>query len=97
MGINQAIFESDSVSLVNAINSGERDLSSIGVLIREARSLCYASFDAFEFTFCKRSCNSVAHSLAAFGYRAGVVCSWWKDQAPEFVCDLVAGDSAVQG
>ena len=97
MGINQAIFKSDSLSLVNAINSGERDLSSIGVLIREARSLCYASFDAFEFTFCKRSCNSVAHSLAAFGYRAGVVCSWWKDQAPELVCDLVAGDSAVHG
>ena len=55
MGLHQAIFESDSLQLVNAINSRDYDLSSIGVLLREARSL-----DAFQFNFCKRSCNTVA-------------------------------------
>lgn len=97
MGIHQVIFESDSLQLVNATNSGDHDLSSIGVMLPEARSLCFASFDAFHFHFCKRSCNSIAHNLADYGHRAGVVCTWWKDDAPSFVWDLVASDSAVRG
>lgn len=76
MGFHRVVFESDSLQLVNAINSGDHDLSSIGVLLREARSLCFASFDAFQFKHCKRSCNNVAHSLADFGFRANVACTW---------------------
>lgn len=57
MGVFRVIFESDSLNLVNALKSGDSDLSDIGVLYREARSLCVLDFDAFEFRFCRRSCN----------------------------------------
>uniref|UniRef100_A0A8R7TS40 RNase H type-1 domain-containing protein n=1 Tax=Triticum urartu TaxID=4572 RepID=A0A8R7TS40_TRIUA len=47
LGIHRVIFESDSLQLVNALKTGEYDKSSIGVLLREVRSICCASFDAF--------------------------------------------------
>lgn len=81
LGVHRVIFESDSSILVNALNSGEYDCSTIGVLLRESRSLCFANFESFAFGFCKRDCNKVAHELAAYGYRAGDVVSSWLDQA----------------
>uniref|UniRef100_A0A8R7TJI3 RNase H type-1 domain-containing protein n=1 Tax=Triticum urartu TaxID=4572 RepID=A0A8R7TJI3_TRIUA len=47
MGVHRVIFESDSLQLVKALNTSDYDKSSIGVLLREARSLYFASFDAF--------------------------------------------------
>jgi hypothetical protein len=38
LGANQEIFESDSATLVHALNSRDYDLARFGVLIREARS-----------------------------------------------------------
>jgi hypothetical protein len=37
-GSFRVIFESDSLSLVNALKSGDADLSDIGVLYREGRA-----------------------------------------------------------
>ncbi|KAI5003565.1 hypothetical protein ZWY2020_030725 [Hordeum vulgare] len=93
MGVHRVLFESDSLQLVNGLISGDYDLSNIGVLLREARSLCHAPFDAFEFRFVNRECNRVAHELADFGYKTGVPCTWWKDYAPGYVLDLVASES----
>jgi hypothetical protein len=40
-----------SYNLVNVLKSGESDMADIGVLYREARSLCMLSFDGFSLTF----------------------------------------------
>jgi ribonuclease HI len=49
LGTFRVIFESDSLNLVNALKSGDHDMAAIGVLYREARSLCTLAFDSFEF------------------------------------------------
>jgi ribonuclease HI len=95
MGFFRVIFESDSLNLVNALNSGDADLSDIGVLYREARSLCVLAFDAFEFRFCRRSCNKAAHAIAQHGKTLGVQNLIWLEDAPAFVSVLVASDLAT--
>jgi ribonuclease HI len=67
LGVYQVVFESDSSTLVAAIKNGSHDLADTGVLMREARSLSILHFDSADFVFCRRDCNSVAHSLAKFG------------------------------
>jgi ribonuclease HI len=95
LGSFRVIFESDSLSLVNALKTGDADLSDIGVLFREARSLCVLAFDAFEFRFCRRSCNKVAHAIAQHGKTLGVQNLLWLDDEPDFVIGLVASDLAT--
>jgi ribonuclease HI len=95
MGFFRVIFESDSLNLVNALKSGDADLSDIGVLYREARSLCVLAFDAFDFRFCRRSCNKTAHAIAQHGRDVGVQNLLWLEDAPAFVSVLVASDLAM--
>ena len=49
LGLHRVVFESDSIILVNAVNSASHELSEIGVLLREIRSLCIGSFESFIF------------------------------------------------
>jgi hypothetical protein len=72
------------------------DLSVIGVLLNEIRSICIGSFESFTFHFIPRECNRVAHSLSQFGLRADTTCVGWEGDAPNFVSSLVASDLAVQ-
>jgi hypothetical protein len=95
MGSFRVIFESDSLSLVNTLKSGDADLSDIGVLYREAISLCVLAFDAFDFRFCRRSCNKAAHAIAQHGRDLGVQNLLWLDDEPAFVTGLVASDLAM--
>jgi ribonuclease HI len=94
LSLNRVIFESDSKILVDALNSSSHELSEIGILLREARSLCVVSFDSFQFKHCSRVCNKIAHTLAKFGSQADEECVGWADIAPDFVSDLVASESA---
>jgi ribonuclease HI len=95
LGLNRVVSKSDSKVLVDALKSGSHELSEIGVLPREARSLCISSFDLFSFKHCHRGCNKIAHTLAKFGSQAEKECVGWADVAPDFVSDLVASKSAV--
>jgi ribonuclease HI len=95
LGLNRVVFESDSKVLVDALNSSSHELSEIGVLLREARSLCILSFDLFSFKHYRRVCNKIAHTLAKFGSQAEEEYVGWADVAPDFVSDLVASESAV--
>lgn len=95
MGIHRVTLESDSLPLVQALNSGDSDRAELGVLFQEARSRCILCFDDFEFVFCRRGCNSVAHALAQFGYDAAVPSTVWMEHMPDFVNVLVASDSAA--
>ena len=65
------------------------------MLFREAGSLCFANFDRFEFVFCCRTCNSVAHALAQFGFHAALPATVWTEHLPDFVSSLVASDVAA--
>ena len=94
LGLHRVIFESDSQVLVKALKSNSHELAEVGVLLREIRSSCIASFDSYEFSFCSRKCNNVAHSLAQFGYRDEAECNGWTDRVPSFVSVLVASDLA---
>jgi ribonuclease HI len=94
LGLHRVVFESDSKNLVQALNSESHDLSKIGVLIREARSICISYFESFEFTFVSRHCNKVAHTLAQYGYSAEDECRGWAEDAPDFVSALLASDAA---
>ena len=65
--------------------------------MREPLAFCFASFEAFDFKFHKRECNKVAHGLATFIFRVGMLCPCWKEQALNFVYDLVVDELAVRG
>jgi ribonuclease HI len=67
LGLHRVQFESDCSNLIKAIKDGNQDLSDIGVLNREARSLKLMHFDTADFLFCGHECNKVAHRLAQFG------------------------------
>jgi hypothetical protein len=95
LGAFRVTFESDSLNLVNALKTGDYDMADIGVLFREARSLCTLAFDAFDFTFCRRSCNKAAHAIAQHGKELGAMNSVWLEDAPAFVSMLVASDLAM--
>jgi hypothetical protein len=60
LGLHRVVFESDNQTLVNALKTSSFDLSDIGILLREIRSVRIASFESFEFKFSPRSCNKVA-------------------------------------
>jgi hypothetical protein len=61
--LHRVEFESDSLNLMQALNSSSNELGAIGVLLREAISNCISAFERFEFIFCPRRCNTVAHTL----------------------------------
>ncbi|KAK1628050.1 hypothetical protein QYE76_002365 [Lolium multiflorum] len=95
LGLHRVVFESDSLTLVQALNTSSHELSAIGVILREARSNCIAAFDSFDFIFCPRKCNRIAHTLAQYGLRAEDECVGWADVAPPIVSDLVASELAA--
>jgi hypothetical protein len=70
--------------LVNALQTRSCNLSEIGVLIRDRRSVCIGSFDSHEFSYCPRDCNRVAHELAQFGFCVEEGCLGWADEALVF-------------
>lgn len=94
LGAQRIILESDCITLVNALNGREHDASELGVLFREAKSLCMASFQSHEFMHCNRVCNKVAHYLAQFGMGSVDPFSVWVYDAPDFVLSLLAADLA---
>jgi ribonuclease HI len=94
MGLNRVVFESDSKNLVSALRDKKHDLSVIGVLLKEMRSLCIVSFQSFKFQFVSRKYNGVAHSLAQYGLRADGDYTDWEGETPNLVSDLVASEMA---
>ena len=50
--------------MVSPLKGRDYDAAELGVLFREARSLCHASSESYDLRYCKRDCNKVAHALA---------------------------------
>lgn len=78
--------------MITPLKGREYDAAELGVLFREARSRCHASFEFYEFMFCLRDCNKVAHALAQFAMGAATPLSVWASNAPDFVSGLVITD-----
>jgi len=95
LGIAHVALETDSSQLKDALVSSELDLSVVWGLFQELRSSASDDFISFSVTKIHRSCNSLAHELAAMGQ------SWdpgqyhhWIDPLPEFVTRLNTRDLA---
>jgi hypothetical protein len=91
-GITKIILETDSLILKQALQNDSHRLSEAGGDIYELKILLMSSFDNFVCVFVPRSCNKVAHNLAAIGglCSQGGEVHW--DCTPPDVSDLVASD-----
>jgi hypothetical protein len=91
-GISRVQIETDSQLLVHAIKSNSGDLGPCGGEIKKSMFL---NFICNKFSFCPRSCNSIADGLAAFGAKLRDVPQVvWPGHAPDFVQISVASDIA---
>ena len=92
-GMQNIILETDSTTLVNALQSNEYDLAQGGVLFREAKFLLATMFNSCSVVHVTRSCNTVAHNLARYGRGRDpdhpVI---WMYPLPDFVNDLLVRD-----
>ena len=67
MGVGKIVIETDAMVLAQALNSSTFHLAPTGGLIWEIQSLLASNFGAFEVVSVHRTCNKVAHALAALG------------------------------
>ncbi|KAK3125911.1 hypothetical protein QOZ80_7BG0611280 [Eleusine coracana subsp. coracana] len=93
-GMMRVELEVDSVNVQAALTTRSYDLSSVGMIIRDAKFLMFSEFNTVKVIFQPRSCNTVADSLARFGseLESGAV-MLWPDENPSFVNSLMAADA----
>ena len=92
-GMQHIILETDSATLVKALQSSEHDLAPGGVLFREAKFILDTMFSSWSVVFVNLSCNSVAHDLARFGRDRDPDHPFlWMHPLPDFVNDLLVRD-----
>jgi hypothetical protein len=70
------------------------DLAPKGVLFRDMRVSLHLNFICFKVVHVPRSCNSVAHFLAAHGANQSEERLLWPEHVPDFVSVIVASESA---
>lgn len=92
MGISQAIFESDTLSTVQATNEGVLG-GEMGHIIQNVRDIS-CSFSWFSFKNLKRSGNKAAHELARAARFSGVS-QVWKGISPCCVERVILEDCGI--
>jgi len=92
MGVRRIVIETIALVLAEALKSSSYRLAPTGGLIWEIQSLLASNFIAFEIVSIRRSCNKVAHALAAIGCKCphGACLRW--ENVLTFVGDLVTSD-----
>jgi ribonuclease HI len=93
-GMGSIHVETDSAVLVKALQSTDYDLAPEGVLFRDMRIFMKLNFNSYQVTHVSRTCNNVAHSLAAYGSNQEVIRLLWPDDVPDVVNVVVASESA---
>ncbi|XP_012844361.1 PREDICTED: uncharacterized protein LOC105964383 [Erythranthe guttata] len=63
-GWNSIILEGHCLQLISALQEEEQSLHSFGAFVEEIKGLGL-SFSSCKFSFVKRHCNKLAHSLAS--------------------------------
>lgn len=66
-GVGQVIIETDATAVLQAVYSDAYDLSAMATLVAELRNLLSLNFVSWRVQQRPRSCNRVAHELAALG------------------------------
>ena len=86
-------MKTNFVQLKTAVSNEDYDLSALGAIFKDIKFQLHVGFSGVSIVSCPRSCNVVAHSLAAYGAKleAGIS-EIWLGQFPDFVNDAVAGD-----
>jgi len=94
LGITRVHLETDALQVQQAVESHRWDLSMAGGLISEIKELAYLNCVEFVIKVVPRSCNRVAHELAALG----CVCSVDDDpimtHLPTCIQNIVAAECA---
>jgi hypothetical protein len=93
-GMGHILLETDSLILASALKGTEYDLAPEGVLYRDMRSFLNLNFISFDVIHVPRSCNKVAHELAALGSNQGLPRLVWPECVPDDVHVLVASEFA---
>ena len=94
-GMQRVIVETDSQTLVKALQSDVMDWAPSGVLFREAKFIMATSFTSVEILYVLRSCNFVAHGLTRVGRRRDLgYPALWMNPLPALVNDLLMRELA---
>ena len=94
-GFGRIVVETDSLVLKQALKNSTHRLAATGGLICEIQSMLASEFSEIHIDYVPRSCNKVAHALAAIGCKCpqGAGLRW--ESTPTLVEDLVASDRAA--
>jgi hypothetical protein len=93
LGMNRVVLDMDAAILGDALRTTTWDRSPYGFLFRQIRDLKLYEFNACVISVCNRTCNQLAHRLAAYGACVeGAEACLYTDHAPDFVSHLVSGD-----
>ena len=93
LGCDRVMIETDCVQLKNATTTEDFDLSALGAIFKDIKLQLRVGFADVCVVSCPRTCNRVAHMLAAYGANLGAsLCEIWLGHVPNFVEDAVAGD-----
>ncbi|KAB2636361.1 hypothetical protein D8674_026895 [Pyrus ussuriensis x Pyrus communis] len=89
-GIHNVVFESDSLRLILALNVSSVNLSHVGPIIEDAKSLLLLITGAMA-SHIHRQGNYVAHRLARFAIHSDGECTWFV-HPPIILYDLLEED-----
>ena len=93
IGINKAILEGDSETIVKELMESTPSLALHGHLIQDVKSL-QNSFNFLSFTHVHRQGNNVVHALAQWAIKQPNLTVWMED-VPLDIRQLVMADSAT--
>jgi ribonuclease HI len=94
-GMGNVCLETDALLLKNALEDNRVDLSCVGIVIERIKAYACCNFSAVKILYCPRTCNQVAHALAAKGAMMAGEAEFVTDGLAPFVTDLVASDLAL--
>jgi hypothetical protein len=94
-GMGRVCLETDALLLKNALEDNRTDLSCAGMVIEQIKAYACSNFSAFKVLYCPRTCNCVAHALAAKGAGMAGEAEFVTDGVAPFVTELVASDLAL--
>ncbi|KAL0016646.1 hypothetical protein SO802_003715 [Lithocarpus litseifolius] len=83
VGVNRAVLEGDSWSVIKGLKEEERLLIPLGLLIEDAKKLSHC-FVELCYSHTKRECNSLAHNLARYAVCIPDFLVWMKEVPSQF-------------
>lgn len=86
-------LECDNQGVVSMINHPDRNLSAVGPLVEEIKTMLQ-SFEQVRVTWVKRSANAAADRLAKMGM-GDELCKVWLAVPPDCILDIVSDEISV--